>query len=69
MKESIVREVEAFLQRNSQASSTTSSQQKHFGQGLLQIPVSYDPSNELSEVRIPFKTVVLYNMKCIISIN
>eukprot|EP00105_Crassostrea_gigas_P001484 XP_011413692.1 PREDICTED: C2 domain-containing protein 3 [Crassostrea gigas] len=50
MKENIVREVEAFLQRNSQASSTTSSQQKNYGQGLLQIPVSYDPSNELPEV-------------------
>nr|XP_011413692.2 C2 domain-containing protein 3 [Crassostrea gigas] len=50
MKESIVREVEAFLQRNSQASSTTSSQQKNYGQGLLQIPVSYDPSNEIPEV-------------------
>lgn len=50
MKENIVREVEAFLQRNSQASSTTSSQQKNYGQGLLQIPVSYDPSNEIPEV-------------------
>lgn len=68
MKESIVREVEAFLQRNSQASSTTSSQQKNYGQGLLQIPVSYDPSNELPEVRIPYKPAALYNVKCIISI-
>lgn len=68
MKESIVREVEAFLQRNSQASSTTSSQQKNYGQGLLQIPVSYDPSNEIPEVCIPYKPAVLYNVKCIISI-
>lgn len=68
MKESIVREVEAFLQRNSQASSTTSSQQKNYGQGLLQIPVSYDPSNDLPEVRIPYKPAVLYNVKFIISI-
>lgn len=65
MKESIVREVEAFLQRNSQASSTTSSQQKNYGQGLLQIPVSYDPSNEIPEVCIPYKPAVLYNVKCI----
>lgn len=68
MKESIVREVEAFLQRNSQASSTTSSQQKNYGQGLLQIPVSYDPSHELPEVCIPYKPAVLYNVKFIISI-
>lgn len=50
LKENIVKEVEAFLQRNSQASST-SSQQKNFSQGLLQIPVSYNQS-ELPEVRI-----------------
>lgn len=50
LKENIVKEVEAFLQRNSQASST-SSQQKNFNQGLLQIPVSYNQS-ELPEVRI-----------------
>ncbi|XP_078324570.1 C2 domain-containing protein 3-like isoform X2 [Crassostrea virginica] len=48
LKENIVKEVEAFLQRNSQASST-SSQQKNFSQGLLQIPVSYNQS-ELPEV-------------------
>ena len=50
LKENIVKEVEAFLQRNSQASST-SSQQKNFNQGLLQIPVSYNQS-ELPEVGI-----------------
>jgi hypothetical protein len=49
MKESIVREVESFLQRNSQSSSARSSQQRNFDHGLLQIPVTYGQS-ELPEV-------------------
>lgn len=49
MKESLVREVESFLQRNSQSSSVRSSQQKNFDHGLLQIPVTYGQS-DLPEV-------------------